>query len=253
MTAPIALQLYSVREDLAKDFVGVMTQVADIGYIAVESMFALPGTTIEDAANLIRDLNLQVPSAHVPLPLGDDEKPVLECMAALGSKWIVSGRGPDSVKTPELIRQTCDLFNKAQRVAAENGLALAYHNHWWEFERVGDRFVYQLMLEYLDPEITFQIDTYWVQTAGVDPSAVVRELGPRAPLLHMKDGPAKKGVPQVAVGSGSVDVPSILSAAEGTAEWLIVELDECATDMIEAVAKSHQYLTAGGLAVGNKS
>ena len=131
-------------------------------------------------------------------------------------------------------------------------MVFGIHNHWWEFLQVEGRYVYQIMLEHLDPAIFFQVDTYWVQTAGPDPAQVVKELGPRAPLLHLKDGPAVKGKPHTAVGDGVLDFPSIVRAAEGVAEWLIVELDSCATDMLEAVEKSYQYLVGEGLARGNK-
>ncbi|HID86292.1 MAG TPA: sugar phosphate isomerase/epimerase [Anaerolineae bacterium] len=260
MTAPIALQLYTVREALARDFAGIMKQIADIGYVGVEPVFhpsassghGLPGTTIGEAARLFKELNLVVPSAHVPLPLGEDQNRVLDFMAALGCKRLISMKGPESFETMDLVKQTCDLFNEAHAVAAENGLELGIHNHWWEFLQIEGRYAYRVMLEHLDPAIFFQIDTYWVQTAGLDPAQVVRELGPRAPLLHIKDGPAVKGEPQVAVGDGVLDVPRIIQAAEGTAEWLIVELDHCATDMMEAVEKSYQYLVGGGFAHGNK-
>ncbi|MCK5328239.1 MAG: sugar phosphate isomerase/epimerase, partial [Candidatus Latescibacteria bacterium] len=82
---------------------------------------------------------------------------------------------------------------------------------------------------------------------------VVRELGVRAPLLHIKDGPCTKEAPMTAVGEGVVDFRSIVEAAGETAEWMIVELDRCATDMMEAVATSYTYLIEEGLARGNKS
>lgn len=254
MTVPVALQLYSVREALAKDFAGVMKKVADIGYVGVEPIFDLPGTTITEAAKLFKELGLEVPSAHAPLPVGEDTNRVLDFMAALGCQRIVSGKGPDSFETMHLIKQTCDLFNQAHAIAAENGLAFGIHNHWWEFLQVEGRYVYRVMLEHLDPGVFFEVDTYWIKAAGVDPAEVVKELGPRAPLLHIKDGPAIKGEPQVAVGDGVLDFPSIVQAAEGAAEWLIVELDHCATDMMAAVERSYQYLVVeGGLARGNKS
>jgi sugar phosphate isomerase/epimerase len=129
-------------------------------------------------------------------------------------------------------------------------MTFGIHNHWWEFQKVEGRYVYHVMLELLDPAIFFEIDTYWVQTAGLDPAQVVKELGPRVPLLHIKDGPAVKGEPQVAVGDGVLDVPSIVQAAQGVTEWLVVELDHCATDMIQAVAKSCQYMVEAELAYG---
>jgi hypothetical protein len=70
-------------------------------------------------------------------------------------------------------------------------------------------------------------------------------------LLHIKDGPAVRGEPMVAVGDGVLDVPSIIQAGAGSTQWLIVELDACATDMMEAVEKSYDYLVGKGLARGN--
>ena len=249
MPIPIALQLYSVREALAQDFTGVMNKVANVGYVGVEPALGTLGVTPTAAAKLFQELGLEVPSVHTPMPIGDDRNKVLDSMATLGCKRIISGQGPDSFGTLDLIKQTCDLFNEAQAVAAENGMVFGIHNHWWEFQQVEGRYVYQVMLEHLDPAIFFQIDTYWVQTAGPNPAQVVKELGPRVPLLHIKDGPAVKGEPHVAIGDGVLDFYAIIQAAE-YAEWLIVELDHCATDMVEAVEKSCRYLVGEGLAYG---
>ena len=78
----------------------------------------------------------------------------------------------------------------------------------------------------------------------------MKELGSRAPLLHIKDGPAVRDEPHVAVGDGVLDFHAIVRAAGDVAEWLIVELDHCATDMLEAVAKSCHYLVNEGLGHG---
>lgn len=252
MTTPIALQLYSLREVHAEPFPALMKRVAGMGYAGVEPTFNLPGITLAEAASLFRDLGLEVPSAHVPLPIGEDRNRVLDFMAALDCQWLVSGKGPDSFETMSLIRQTCDLFNQAHAAAAEHGLVFGIHNHWWEFQKVEGRYVYHVMLEHLDPAIVFQVDTYWVQTAGLDPAQVVKELGSRAQLLHMKDGPAIRDKPQVAVGQGVLDVPAIVRASEGAAEWLVVEMDHCATDMLEAVEASLRFLVGEGLARGRQ-
>jgi sugar phosphate isomerase/epimerase len=132
-------------------------------------------------------------------------------------------------------------------------MKVGYHNHSWEFESIGDTTPHQLMRQYLDASVFFEVDTYWAQTAGADAAQVVKELGSRAPLLHIKDGPATKEAPMTAVGEGKMDVPAIVKAGEGSTEWLIVELDRCATDMMEAVEKSYTYLVGKGLARGNRS
>ncbi len=249
MTAPIALQLYSVREALTKDFAGVVRQVAEIGYAGVEPA-GFPGTTAQAAGKLFQELGLAVPSAHTPMPVGEKQNEVLDVMAAIGCKRIVSGLGPDDFKSMDLIKRSCDRFNEANAVAVAHGLTFGIHNHWWEYEKVESRYVYQVMLELLNPAVVFELDTYWIKVAGPDPAAIVIEFGSRAPLLHIKDGPAVKGQPHVAVGDGVIDVASIVKAGQGHAEWLIVELDQCATDMLTAVARSCRYLVGGGLARG---
>ena len=251
MPAPIALQLYSVRDQLAHGFAPVIRQIAEIGYVGVETA-GFPGTTPDQAAKLFKSFGLQVCSMHTGLPLGDEKNKVLDVAKTLEVKRLVSGRGPDDFKTVDLIKHSCDLFNQAAQVARENRLNFSIHNHWWEFELLAGRPVYKHMLDYLDPAVLFEVDVYWVTTAGVNPVVIVTELGSRAPLLHIKDGPCVKDQPMTAVGDGKVDVPGVAKASAKTAEWLIVELDSCATDMLTAVKKSYGYLTANGLARGNQ-
>ena len=93
-------------------------------------------------------------------------------------------------------------------------MTFGMHNHWWEFLQVEGRYAYQVMLDWLDPDIFFEIDTYWVQTAGVDPAQVIRELGARVPILHIKDGPCVKCEPMTAVGDGVMDFHAVVKAGE---------------------------------------
>jgi sugar phosphate isomerase/epimerase len=83
MPAPIALQLYSLRELLAADYAAGVRKAAEIGYAGVETA-GFPGTTPQAAAQLFQELGLTVCSAHSPLPLGDKQAEVLDTMAALG-------------------------------------------------------------------------------------------------------------------------------------------------------------------------
>ena len=249
MPAPIALQLYSVRDELAKGFEPVIRQLAETGYVGVEPA-GFPGTTPEKAAQLFKSLGLQVCSAHTSLPLGAEKNQVLDVAKTLGLKRIISGKGPDDFKTVDLIKKTCDLFNQSAQVAKENGLTFGIHNHWWEFQALDGKPVYKYMLDYLDKSVFFELDVYWVTTAGANPAAIVTELGKRAPLLHIKDGPCVIGQPMTAAGDGKVDIAGVAKAGAKTAEWMIVELDSCATDMLTAVKKSHSYLTTKGFARG---
>lgn len=252
MSKPIGLQLYTLRDVLPNDFEGVIRRIAELGYAGVETA-GFSGTTTADAAKLFHSLGLQVPAAHSPLPLGDKKNEVLETLGLLGCKYLVCAFiPPDEFKTVDQIKASCERLNEANAVARAAGYTLVYHNHWWEYQPVDGWYPYQVMVENLDPTVQFEIDTYWVKTAGLDPAAVIRELGDRVPLLHIKDGPANTEAPMLAVGEGVMDFPPIIEAAD-SAEWLIVELDRCATDMIEAVTKSYHYLVNKGLARGKQS
>ena len=249
MTAPIALQLYSIREELNNNFDSGIRKIADMGYIGVEPA-GFPGTTPENAAKLFRELELEVPAAHAALPIGESKQETIDMMHTLGSKCIVSSLSPEDFLTVDLIKKNCEILNEANAVAVENGMSIAFHNHWWEFLSINNRPNYKIMLDYLVPEILFELDTYWVKTAGLNPAVVIGELGKRAPLLHIKDGPCKKEASMTAVGDGIMNFNCIVQAGKTTVQWMIVELDRCDTDMMTAVEKSYAYLTSRNLARG---
>lgn len=252
MTAPIAVQLYTLRDAANKDYEAMIRKVADIGYVGVETA-GFPGTTPQKAANLFNELGITVCSAHSPLPLGDAKNEVLDTLATIGTKRLVCpALMREKFDTVDGIKEVCDTLNEAAMVCSENGLDLLFHNHWWEYLSVEGQAGNEIMLANLDSSISFEIDTYWVQVAGCDPVQVIKSLGSRAPLLHIKDGPATQDGDMTAVGAGVMDVPTIIEAGKPHAEWLIVELDRCATDMMEAVEQSYAYLVGEGLATGNK-
>jgi sugar phosphate isomerase/epimerase len=242
MTKRIALQLYSVRELANQDYEGVVRKVAAMGYDGVETA-GFPGTTAEAAAKLFKELGLTVTSAHVPLPLGENQQMVLETMEALGKPALVCTQiRPEDVKTMETIRALCDRLNQGYEVAKANDLAYGIHNHWWEFGEVDGRMVHHIMKDLLDTGIFFELDTYWIKVAGRDPAAIVESLGSRVPMLHIKDGPATHEDPMTAVGDGVMNIPAILKSAVPDV-WQIVEMDRCATDILEATRKSYDYLS----------
>ncbi len=223
-----------------------------MGYAGVETS-GIPGeapVSTADAARIFSDLGLPVTSLHTQPPIGDAAQAIIEAAHALNAPCIVTGKGPADYASLDAIKRTCELLNRANEVVRAAGLAFAVHNHWWEFIQVEGRYVYEAMLDYLDPTVGFQLDTYWIQTAGVDPATVVRRMGARSPLLHIKDGPCVQGQPMTAVGDGVVNVPAIVQAGAPHTQWLIVEIDRCATDMYDAVARSARYLMAKGLGRG---
>lgn len=252
MAAPIGIQLYTVREALNEDFVDTVTKIAEMGYAGVETA-GFPGTTAADAKKLFDDLGLQVLAAHTSFPRTDDKNKLFDEMGALGTKRMINAAlPPDKYATIDGIKEICEMLNQANADVKAHGMSFGVHNHWWEFELVQGKYPYHIWLDELDNDIFFEVDTYWAQTAGLDAAGVVLEMGNRAPLLHIKDGPATQAGDMVAVGQGIMDVPGVIAAGVDNTEWLVVELDRCTTDMLTAVSESYAYLVGEGLARGNK-
>jgi sugar phosphate isomerase/epimerase len=99
----------------------------------------------------------------------------------------------------------------------------------------------------LHESVVLEVDTYWAAVGGQDVPALLRRLGERVRYLHVKDGPVTRDDPMTAVGSGRMPVAEVLAAAPA-AEWHVVELDRCGTDMMTAVGDSLAWLAAQGLA-----
>jgi sugar phosphate isomerase/epimerase len=253
MASPIGLQLYSLRQELNEDFEGVVRKVAETGYVGVEPYGGMP-VPAEDAAKLFNELGLECQSAHLPIALGDNREKTMADAAAYGIKYLfVPYIGPENFTTLDGIKNVADQLNEAHELAKAAGMAFGYHNHDFEFVMVEGKPAYLHLQELVDPSILMEIDTYWVQVGGYDPVKLTADLGSRAPVLHIKDGPAdSKQADMTAVGDGKMPVADIIAAGGSNTEWLIVELDRCATDMMEAVQKSYRYMIEKGLARGNK-
>jgi sugar phosphate isomerase/epimerase len=259
--AKLGLQLYTVRDAYKTDLAGTMKKVAALGVQAVETAFWYEGTTLQQGADAIRNAGLAVSSAHIELPVGNARKAMLDAATAYDTSRMIWHGWPEDPRysTLEGTKALAAIYNDANRFAQDNGLTFGLHNHWWEYRnRVGGKAVYEVLLEELDPTVFFEVDTYWVKVAGYDPAAIVRQLGPRAPFLHIKDGPAvyhetlatDNPDPMTAVGKGAQDFPAIARAGTGTVEWMVVEMDKVTGDVFTALEESVRYLTSNNFAAG---
>ena len=251
--AGISVQLYTIRDAIAKDAPGSLKRLYDMGFRNVETAFWPDGTDLQQAAGWIRNAGLKVSSCHVELPVGDQKQKMLELANVYGAKRMIWHGWPEDKRYSSLegTKELAGIYNESFQFAADHGLEFGLHNHWWEFRnKVGGKYVYEILLEETDPRIFFEIDTYWVKVAGHEPSKTIDAFGNRVKLLHIKDGPAKwndelaidNPDPMTAVGKGTQDIPAILKASEKHVEWLVVEMDKTSTDVFQSLDESLQYL-----------
>ncbi len=245
---PVAVQMYTLR-DLAKtDFKGTMAKVAKIGYTAVE--FAGYGDlTAPQVKQLLQDLGLECAGTHEgygALTEANVDK-TSEFDKAIGNRYIVCPSMPGEFREQgaDGIKTFCDGMNQAGEKIRKAGMQLCYHNHDFEFKAVGGQTIYDVLLERTDAGLVkMEIDTYWVQHANLDPIALIKKLGKRCALLHMKDMTKAEPHTFAPVGMGRMDIRGIVKAGKAVGvAWYIVEQDRCQGPADEAVAHSYDHLS----------
>ncbi len=262
MRLPIALQLYSVRDELKKDFLGTLKKVKGMGYDGVE-LSGLEGRDPIAVKQALEAVGLRCPSSHAPVA-EQEEEGAFERYAQAGVRF-VAVPWMDYGQDNERLAENLETVGRLAARAAEAGITLLYHNHDFEFRRVNGKAILDILYEAI-PErlLQTQLDTCWVKFAGEDPVAYLKQYAGRAPLVHLKDfwsdgedGTApydligrtsearkKTHFEFRPIGHGVQDIPAIIRAAEDAgAEWLIVEQDEAhGRPTLEAARMSIEYL-----------
>lgn len=268
----IGIGLYSVHAQLTADPVGTLQRLKAIGYQAVEPSRRTgiaPGAVehlrrilgeqyglesadvpIGEFAAALSEVGLTVASCLVSLPEGDRAELVFDEQEQLGNSRIVlpSIYNPnrddipvEDLSTVDDMLRVADRVNSAAQLARTRGMRLGYHNHAWEAIPDHDgRSRLEAFFELLEPDIFAEVDVYWAQVGGRPPADLIRALGSRVELVHLKDGRAP-GEPNVAVGTGVIDIAGVLEEIGGLDTWT-VEFD-ASTDIWADLEASFTYLS----------
>jgi sugar phosphate isomerase/epimerase len=248
---PIALQLYTLRDDTEKDFAGTIKKVAEIGYAAVE-LAGRGSLSVQELSTILADNHLTVAGSHIGLEALETDLPkIIEENLALGNRYIVVPYlAEERRKTADDYKKLAATLNEFGATLQASGLTLAYHNHDFEFKPLDNgQLGEDILLENTDPALVkAEVDTYWVLKAGHDPVAFIQKYAGRVPLIHIKDRDKTDGS-FAPVGTGDLPLDALVAAAPGVgAEYLIVEQDVCKGSAIEAVTLSYNNLKAKGYA-----
>jgi sugar phosphate isomerase/epimerase len=249
----LSIQLYTVRDQIKEDLRGTIKKIADLGFNNVETAFWPEGVSLDQAAAVLKEFKLNVSSCHIELPIGAYQKTFLATAKAFNCKNMIWHGWPEDKRYSSLegTKELVKIYNDANKFAKANGLKFGLHNHWWEFRnKVSDKYVYEILLEGLDKDIFFEIDTYWVKVAGHDPAKIIQQFGDRVKMMHVKDGPAlfndKLAIdnpdPMTPVGQGTQNFPAIFKAASSKCEWLVIEMDKTTIDVFDALKQSVDFM-----------
>lgn len=270
MALPIAVQIYSVRDDAKADLRATLEKFKKMGYDGVE-FAGLYHQSPADIAAMCREIGLVPISAHVPyLDMLKDPKGVLSQYKELGCTYVaVPYLTPEYRPGTENWPTVVENVKMLGAVANELGLTLLYHNHDFEFIKIDGEYALDMLYNAVSPELLqTEHDVCWVNIGGEEPASYIRKYAGRCPVVHLKDFFGTKdenmyeliGIENKApkrpgnfefrpVGSGMQNFPEILAAAEESgAKWVVVEQDNPSMGLtpMECIEKSINYLKSIG-------
>lgn len=240
----LGVQLYTLRGAMQQDMPGTLARVAQIGYREVEFAGYFDRTP-EQVREMLDRNQLQAPAGHVPIEtLSENLSAALDASIRVGHRYLVIPWLPvERRRTIEDYQRVSEQLNRAGEEARRRGVRLAYHNHDFEFEPIGGRIPFDVMLAETDPEnVTIELDIYWIVRAGHDPVAYFDAHPNRFSLVHVKDSAGPPEHRMTDVGAGSIDFRRVLGRAEQVGvEHYFVEHDNPA-DPFESIAASYRHL-----------
>lgn len=225
---PIALQLYSVRNDCAKDFDAALAQVAKMGFDGVEfAGYHSYSGKARELRQKLDDLNLKVAATHIGTGTMRDDalKKTIEFHQIIGCKYLIVPGDGDFTK-PDKCEALAETFNQIAATLKPLGMACGYHNHTGEFKKAGDKTYWELFADRTTKDVVLQQDCGWTAAAGLDPVALMKRYPGRMKTTHFKPtvvggDKTKKAI----LGQDSVDWAAVLAGCReyGGTEWITLE------------------------------
>ncbi|HEY5510402.1 MAG TPA: sugar phosphate isomerase/epimerase family protein [Prolixibacteraceae bacterium] len=200
----VGIQLYSVRNDMKKDPVGTLTQLAKIGYKHVEHANYIDrkfyGYTAKEFRKILDDLGLKMPCGHTAMgrnhwdpvkkDFTDAWKYTVEDAAFMGQKYVISPSMDKAMhQTYEDMLLYMDVFNKCGDLCQKSGMKFGYHNHWAEFaESLNGVKLFDIMMQKLDvKKVIMQLDIGNMYIAGAKALDVIGQYPGKFEMIHVKD------------------------------------------------------------------
>jgi sugar phosphate isomerase/epimerase len=245
---PLAIQLYSVRDQLKNDYEGTLLQVAQAGFREVESAGYF-GKTAAEVKQTLQKAGLRCVSAHhshADLRQKFDELLAFDkeigvdyfiCSSPTFKEPLPPGTPANSrAMTIDDWRWNAEQFNQMAEKTAAVGIRFGYHNHVHEFEPIDGTIPYMELLRIMDPaKTTLELDCGWAMVAGVKPQDLMRDHPNRFSMLHIKDfkdlAAGLKGAKVTELGMGNIDYRPIFQQAKKTQKIRHAFVEQEAFDM----------------------
>lgn len=252
-TSNYAMQLFSVRDAVAKDLEGTMEKLRGIGYDQLE-IYGYDGKffgkTPNEFKSILKNTGMKVLSSHHVSgfamngkgSLKVDWEQTVDDLESIGASYMGCSYLFPNERTNEIYSELPELLNKSGQVSKNAGIQFFYHNHDFEFESYGETLVYDYLINQTSPDLVkMELDLYWIYKAGKDPLEYFEKYPGRFPLWHVKDMSVAGEITEV--GNGTIDFEKVFAARKkaGLKHWF-VEQDVSKGDIFESLKQSQTYL-----------
>jgi len=225
MALKIGIQLYTLRDAVNGDFPGLLNKVAEVGYQGVE-FAGYHGINADEMKKLLVSNNLTAVGAHIGLEsFQNDFDNTVGYLKTIGAKFAsIPGLSGHLLADTKTTINTAEKMNEVAIKTKKQGISLSFHNHFMEFARGFDGMTAHEIFQKYAPELQFELDTGWSFRAGRDNAQLIKELGKRLDLVHLKD--IDNDIRPVEICTGNVDVKAVIETALSIGiEWGVVEQD----------------------------
>lgn len=233
----ISIQLYSIHQEMNRDYRNSMKRVGEIGFQGIE-FAGYGGLSAEEMKTLLADSNLYSVGAHVGLAvMEEDLEAELQYHEEVGTKYLICPSA--TLNTMEDVDHLVNVLNKASVLAAEKGMKIGYHNHDFEFQMIEGKYILDWIGEKTNENVILELDVYWVAYAGVDPIAYINKWGKKVELIHLKQINDKKE--NVDMQDGILDMTAIKEVATH-AKYFVLEHEDYDKPIWDSIQNDFDHL-----------
>lgn len=239
------VQLYSFRDEMAKDAMGTLKKIAAIGIKEIESARSDKGLYYglgpKDMKTACDDLGMQLTSGHVALD--NNFQNTMEQAVASGQEYVICSSLPSKGQTVDNYKKVAEEFNKAGKACKQLGLKFGYHNHEYEFESDNGTVLYDILMDDTDEDLVhMELDLGWVVVAGKDPLDYFKKYPGRFPLWHLKDMNMDTRE-STEFGKGGLDIATMMAhQKESGVKHIYIEQEEYASTPLESMKENMEFL-----------
>lgn len=242
---PVALAVFTVEDELNKDYYKTLQKIKEIGYDFIE-IGGFGNYNTKEWNKVLDELGLKITSNHIGIEMLEQSfNHIVELNQEIGvSNLVVPSIRAERRTDADSFKRVAESMNTIGLKCNENGMRLHYHNHSFEFVIFDGKTGHQILIENTDPKyVSFQLDTYWLYYGGQNPQEYIKTYSSRVRLIHLKDMLDDEKKSFAEVGEGILNFTEIFKAAdESNAEYFIVEQDTCQIPCLESVKLSFENI-----------